>query len=63
VTNKVKEYRKLLGLTQDELAQKLSVTRQTINAMENNKYNPTLELAIKTATFLGVPIEQLYFLD
>lgn len=63
MTNKVKEYRKQLGLTQEELAQRLSVTRQTINAMENNKYNPTLELAIKTAKFLGVPIEQLYFLD
>lgn len=63
MTNKVKEYRKQLGLTQEELAQRLSVTRQTINAMENNKYNPTLELAIKTANFLGVPIEQLYFID
>lgn len=63
MTNKVKEYRKQLGLTQEELAKRLSVTRQTINAMENNKYNPTLELAIKTAKFLGVPIEQLFFLD
>lgn len=61
--NNVKEFRKLLKLTQDELAQKLGVTRQTINAIENNKYNPTLELAIKTANFLGVPVEQLFFLD
>lgn len=61
--NRVKEFRKQLKLTQDELAQKLGVTRQTINAIENNKYNPTLELAIKTAKFLGVPVEQLFLLD
>lgn len=61
--NKVKEFRKQLKLTQDELAQKLDVTRQTINAIENNKYNPTLELAIKMAKFLDVPVEQLFFLD
>lgn len=61
--NRVKFFRKQNGLTQEELAQRLSVTRQTINAIENNKYNPTLELAIKTARFLGVPVEQLFFLD
>ncbi len=61
--NRVKFFRKQKGLTQEELAQRLSVTRQTINAIENNKYNPTLELAIKTARFLGVPVEQLFFLD
>lgn len=61
--NKIKFFRKQKGLTQEEFAQKLSVTRQTINAIENNKYNPTLELAIKTARFLGVPVEQLFFLD
>lgn len=61
--NKVKEFRKQFKLTQDELAQKLGVTRQTINAIENNKYNPTLELAIKAAKFLDVPVEQLFFLD
>ena len=61
--NRVKFFRKQKGLTQEELAQRLSVTRQTINAIENNKYSPTLELAIKTARFLGVPVEELFFLD
>lgn len=61
--NRVKELRKQLKLTQDELAQELGVTRQTINAIENNKYNPTLELAIKMAKFLDAPVEQLFFLD
>ncbi|QHI73438.1 helix-turn-helix transcriptional regulator [Aminipila terrae] len=61
--NKVRELRKRLKLTQDEFAQELGVTRQTINAIENNKYNPTLELAIKAAKFLGVPVEELFILD
>lgn len=61
--NRVKEFRRQLKLTQDELAQELGVTRQTINAIENNRYNPTLELAIKTAKFLGVPVEELFLLE
>ncbi|WP_010076382.1 helix-turn-helix transcriptional regulator [Clostridium cellulovorans] len=61
--NKVKEFRKQLKLTQDELAQELGVTRQTINAIENNKYNPTLELALKMSRFLGVSTESLFILD
>lgn len=61
--NNVKLYRKQKGLTQEQLAEHLSVTRQTINAIENNKYNPTLELALKMSRFLGVPVELLFILD
>ena len=61
--NNVKLYRKQKGLTQEQLAVQLSVTRQTINAIENNKYNPTLELAIKMSRFLGVPVELLFLID
>lgn len=61
--NRVKEFRKQLKLTQDELAQELGVTRQTINAIENNKYNPTLELALKMSRYLGVGVELLFILD
>jgi putative transcriptional regulator len=61
--NRVKEFRKERKLTQDELAQELGVTRQTINAIENNKYNPTLELAMKTAKYLGVGVEELFILE
>ncbi|EJO5349030.1 helix-turn-helix transcriptional regulator [Clostridium botulinum] len=61
--NKVKFFRKQKGLTQEQLAQELSVTRQTVNAVENNKYNPTLELAIKISRFLCVSVEELFFLD
>lgn len=53
----------MLNLTQEDLANKLSVTRQTINAIENNKYNPTLELAMKMSKFLNVPVETLFILE
>lgn len=61
--NRVKEMRKERGLTQDELAKALKVSRQTINAIENNKYNPTLELAMKLAKYIRLPVEELFILD
>ncbi|OQA50168.1 MAG: helix-turn-helix protein [Firmicutes bacterium ADurb.Bin300] len=51
-----------MGLRQVDLANKLGVTRQTIIAIENNKYNPTLELAMKMAQLLGKPVEEIFFL-
>jgi putative transcriptional regulator len=47
---------------QEDLAEKLGVTRQTINAIENNKYNPTLELAMKVARLLNAPVESIFHL-
>lgn len=61
--NKINFYRKQKGITQEQLAENLSVTRQTINAIENDKYNPSLELAMKLSKFLGVPVEELFILD
>ena len=61
--NNIKHYRKMLNITQEDLASKLSATRQTINAIENNKYNPTLELAMKMSKFLNVPVETLFILE
>lgn len=58
--NKIKICRKSLNFTQEELAKKLKVTRQTINAIENNKYNPTLELAMKLARILNTTVEELF---
>ncbi|MGB7446968.1 MAG: helix-turn-helix transcriptional regulator, partial [Dethiobacteria bacterium] len=49
--NKLKELRREHGLTQEELAQALGVTRQTIIAIENNKYDPSLRLALKLSQF------------
>ena len=61
--NKIKELRKQVNLRQEDLALKLGVTRQTINAVENNKYNPTLELAMKLAKLLGTPVEDIFQLE
>ncbi|MHC1600661.1 MAG: helix-turn-helix transcriptional regulator [Candidatus Methanospirareceae archaeon] len=50
-------------MTQEDLAEKLGVTRQTINAIEKQRYNPSLELAFKLADFFGVTIEELFIRD
>lgn len=61
--NKVKLLRKQAGLRQEDLAQMLSVSRQTIIAIENNKYDPTLALAMRLARLLGLHVDELFFLD
>ena len=50
--NRVKEFRKELGMSQLELAKDIGVSRQTINMIENDKYNPTLELCLNLARTL-----------
>lgn len=52
-----------MGLRQEDLANELGVTRQTINAIENNKYNPTLELALKLAKLFNTPVEEIFQLE
>ena len=61
--NNIKARRKLLGLRQEDMAKKLDVSRQTIIAIENNKYNPTLELAMKIAKLLRAPVEDIFVLE
>ncbi len=61
--NRIKELRKKLGFRQEDLANTLGVTRQTINAIENEKYNPTLELAINLARLLNTTVEELFTLE
>lgn len=61
--NNIKELRKARGLRQEDMAKLLGVSRQTIVAMENDKYDPTLELAIKTARLLVQPVEGIFFLE
>ena len=58
--NRLKVFRAMQDLTQEDLADKLGVTRQTINAIEKQRYNPSLELAFKLADFFGVTIEELF---
>ncbi len=61
--NKIQEYRKARKVTQQELADALSVTRQTIISLENGKYNASLTLAHKAAQFFGVSIEELFIFE
>ena len=60
--NSIRSLRKAAGLTQEDLAQALGVTRQTINAIENDKYDPTLGLAMRLARFLNTPVEDIFHL-
>lgn len=61
--NKVKEYRTLDKMSQLELAKKVGVARQTINLIENQKYNPSLDLCIKIAKALGTDLNILFWED
>ena len=58
--NIIRERRKELGLSQEELAKRCGVSRQTINAIENNKYDPTLSLAFHLAGELELRVDELF---
>ncbi|NPA76562.1 MAG: helix-turn-helix transcriptional regulator [Candidatus Diapherotrites archaeon] len=58
--NRLRELRQELGITQEELAEALGVTRQTIIAIEKGKYDPSLRLAFKIAQFFGKRIEEIF---
>jgi putative transcriptional regulator len=61
--NRLEELRKLAGITQEELADKLEVSRQTIGSLESGRYNPSIQLAFKLAGFFHVTIEQLFLYE
>ena len=61
--NNIRKFRKEKNQRQEDLAQLLGVTRQTIIAIENNKYNPTLELAMKLAHQLQTTVEDLFIME
>ncbi len=61
--NDIKKLRKAAGLRQEDLANQVGVSRQTIIAVENNKYDPTLELAMKLAKALEKNVEDIFFLN
>lgn len=58
--NKILELRKAKGFTQSALAKKCSVTRQTINAIENDRYDPTLKLAFNIAKALETTVDDIF---
>ena len=61
--NRVKEFRKELGISQLELAKDIGVSRQTINMIENDKFNPTLELCLNLARSLHTDLNSLFWED
>lgn len=58
--NTIRQRRKERGISQEELAGKCGVSRQTVNAIENNKYDPTLTLAFHLAQELGTTVDELF---
>ncbi|TRM11719.1 helix-turn-helix transcriptional regulator [Lentibacillus cibarius] len=61
--NKLKELRKEYDYSQDGLAEKLGVSRQTINSIEKGKYNPSLPLALLIAQIFKTTVENIFFLE
>lgn len=63
LANRLKERRAELGLTQAELAEKVGVTRKTVNTVENGVFTPSATLAIKLAAALGFSVEDLFWIE
>ncbi len=61
--NDVRELRLAKGLTQAELGDELNVSRQTVNAIETGRYNPSLTLAVHIARFFGLLVEEVFHVD
>ena len=59
--NNIKQFRVREGLTQEELAKKINISRQMIGLIENNKTIPSVEIALKLAKVLKEPIEHLFW--
>jgi putative transcriptional regulator len=61
--SRVRELRERRGWSQGELAEQLDVSRQTVNAIETGKYDPSLPLAFRIARLFGQPIERIFLPD
>lgn len=60
VNNKIKSIREERGIRQNEMAESLGVSRQTMTAIEKMKYNPSLELSLKIADFFNMTVEEIF---
>lgn len=58
--NRIRDYREGMGWSQGELARRLGVSRQTVNAVETEKYDPSLPLALRMAKLFGVGVPDLF---
>lgn len=63
MNNRIKEFRARYNMTQDDLARKVNVRRETIVFLEKNKYNPSLKLAYDIAKTFGATIEEIFIFD
>lgn len=63
IKTKIKTYRTIKELTQEDLANRVGVRRETIMRLENAKYNPSLELAVKISKELDTTIEELFYFE
>ncbi len=61
--NRLEELRKQRGIRQEELAEALEVSRQTIGSPENGRYNPSIRLAFKISRYFGLPIEEIFLYE
>lgn len=61
--NRIKQYRKELSITQDELARRAGVTRQTVISLENGRYDASLRLAHRLAVIFEKPIEDIFIFE
>ena len=58
--NRLEELRRARGIRQEDVAQALGVSRQTVISLEKGKYNPSLALAFRLSRFFGLPIEEIF---
>ncbi len=61
--NRLEEIRKARGIKQEEMAEALQVSRQTISSLENGRYNPSIILAFKIARYFGLSIEEIFIYE
>lgn len=63
VKNQIKDIRETRGIKQNEMADSLGVSRQTMTAIEKMKYNPSLELSLKIASYFELSVEEIFELN
>ena len=63
MSNRVRDLRKSRGWTQEQFGDRLEVSRQTINSIENGRFDPSLTLALKIAKLLGQSVEEIFAVD
>ncbi len=63
VANRIREFRKKSGMTQEDLARELNVSRQTIISIEKGKYIPSLPLALRMSRYFGCPADEMFMME